>query len=223
MTRIVSLSRKGPHKSKPDIKSKEARLRIPSACEKPSPSAALSPGRFFDNDSIFPPILSKGGHMNLTISGHHSEVTPALREYVLTKLDRVTRHFDQVVDVNVLLTVEKNKEKERRQRAEVTLHVKGRDIFVESSHEDLLCRDRPIDGQARPTGRPPQDKLPEPPPRIAEAKHCFHRGRLRPVHLPRQVSRPLPGRRKTAPHAGRRHFCDRPEKRNLLIWPILAF
>ena len=64
--------------------------------------------------------------MNLTISGHHLEVTPALREYVLTKLDRVTRHFDQVVDINVLLSVEKLKEKERRQKAEVTLHVKGR-------------------------------------------------------------------------------------------------
>jgi putative sigma-54 modulation protein len=58
---------------------------------------------------------------------------------VLTKLDRVTRHFDQVVDVNVLLTVEKQKEKERRQRAEVTLHVKGRDIFVESASEDLYA------------------------------------------------------------------------------------
>ena len=77
--------------------------------------------------------------MNLTISGHHLEVTPALREYVLTKLDRVTRHFDQVVDVNVLLTVEKLKEKERRQKAEVTLHVKGRDIFVEQAHEDLYA------------------------------------------------------------------------------------
>ncbi len=77
--------------------------------------------------------------MNLTISGHHLEVTPALREYVLTKLDRVTRHFDQVVDVNVLLTVEKLKEKERRQKAEVTLHVKGKDIFVESAHEDLYA------------------------------------------------------------------------------------
>ena len=55
--------------------------------------------------------------MNLTISGHHLEVTPALREYVLTKLDRITRHFDAVVDVNVLLTVENLKEKERRQKA----------------------------------------------------------------------------------------------------------
>ena len=77
--------------------------------------------------------------MNLTISGHHLEVTPALREYVLTKLERITRHFDQVVDVNVLLTVEKLKEKERRQKAEVTLHVKGRDIYVEHASEDLYA------------------------------------------------------------------------------------
>lgn len=77
--------------------------------------------------------------MNLTISGHHLVVTPALREYVRTKLDRVTRHCDQVVDVNVLLTVEKLKEKERRQRAEVTLRVRGRDIFVEQAHEDLYA------------------------------------------------------------------------------------
>jgi putative sigma-54 modulation protein len=89
---------------------------------------------------VFVPKPWKGGSsMNLTISGHHLEVTPALREYVVSKLDRVTRHFDQVVDINVLLTVEKQKEKERRQRAEVTLHVKGRDIFVEQSHEDLYA------------------------------------------------------------------------------------
>lgn len=77
--------------------------------------------------------------MNLTISGHHLELTPSLREYVLTKLDRVMRHFDQVVDVNVLLSVEKMKEKDRRQKAEVTVRVKGRDIFVEHSHEDLYA------------------------------------------------------------------------------------
>jgi putative sigma-54 modulation protein len=86
-----------------------------------------------------PPSAPKGAFMNLTISGHHLEVTPALREYVLTKLDRVTRHFDQVVDINVLLSVEKLREKERRQKAEVTLHVKGKDIFVEHAHEDLYA------------------------------------------------------------------------------------
>ena len=77
--------------------------------------------------------------MNLTISGHHLEVTSALREYVLTKLERITRHFDQVVDITVLLSVEKLKEKERRQKAEVTVHVKGKDIFVEQTDEDLYA------------------------------------------------------------------------------------
>ena len=38
--------------------------------------------------------------MNLTISGHHLEVTPALRSYVTTKLDRITRHFDQVLSIS---------------------------------------------------------------------------------------------------------------------------
>jgi putative sigma-54 modulation protein len=83
--------------------------------------------------------LSKGHLMNLTISGHHLDVTPALREYVINKLDRVTRHFDQVVDIAVVLSVEKQKEKERRQKAEVNLHVKGRDIHVEHANEDLYA------------------------------------------------------------------------------------
>lgn len=77
--------------------------------------------------------------MNLTISGHHLDVTPALRSYVTSKLDRITRHFDQVVDVKVILTVEKQKEKEKRQRAECNIHVKGNDMFAESSHFDLYA------------------------------------------------------------------------------------
>jgi putative sigma-54 modulation protein len=77
--------------------------------------------------------------MNLTISGHHLEITPSLRSYVTNKLDRISRHFDQVVDVKVLLTVEKQKEKERRQRAECNIHVKGSDMFAESSHADLYA------------------------------------------------------------------------------------
>lgn len=77
--------------------------------------------------------------MNLTISGHHLEVTPALRSYVTTKLDRITRHFDQMVDVKVLLTVENQKEKDKRQRAECNIRVKGGDLHAESAHEDLYA------------------------------------------------------------------------------------
>ncbi|MFP5467370.1 MAG: ribosome hibernation-promoting factor, HPF/YfiA family [Gammaproteobacteria bacterium] len=77
--------------------------------------------------------------MNLTISGHHLEVTPALRGYVTSKLERISRHFDQVVDIKVLLTVDNLKEKDQRQRAECNIHVKGKDLFAESAHADLYA------------------------------------------------------------------------------------
>lgn len=77
--------------------------------------------------------------MNLTISGHHLEVTPALRGYVTSKLERISRHFDQVVDMKVLLTVDNLKEKDLRQKAECNIHVKGRDLFAESAHADLYA------------------------------------------------------------------------------------
>jgi len=72
--------------------------------------------------------------MNLNITGRHVEVTPAIREYVTSKLDRVIRHFDNVTSVGVILSVEKLK-----QKAEVTLHVRGKDIFVESEESDLYA------------------------------------------------------------------------------------
>lgn len=72
--------------------------------------------------------------MNLSISGHHVEVTPALREYVTTKLRRIRNHFDQVIDVSVILSVEK-----LVQRAEINLRVTGKDIFAEATHSDLYA------------------------------------------------------------------------------------
>ena len=72
--------------------------------------------------------------MNLNITGRHVEVTPAIRDYVTSKLDRVIRHFDNVTSVAVILSVEKLK-----QKAEVTLHVRGKDIFVESDDADLYA------------------------------------------------------------------------------------
>jgi putative sigma-54 modulation protein len=72
--------------------------------------------------------------MNLNITGHHIEVTPAIREYVTGKLDRVLRHFDQVTSSHVILSVEK-----LQQKAEVTLHVKGKDIFADATDGDLYA------------------------------------------------------------------------------------
>ena len=72
--------------------------------------------------------------MNLQISGHHIEVTPALREYVDTKLDPVIRHFDKVTGVSVVLSVEK-----LQQKAEVTVHVPGKDMHAEETADDLYA------------------------------------------------------------------------------------
>ncbi|WP_334188916.1 ribosome hibernation-promoting factor, HPF/YfiA family [Noviherbaspirillum sp.] len=77
--------------------------------------------------------------MNLMISGQHLELTPAIRQYVTSKLDRVLRHFDHVIDVAVILGVEKPSEKDKRQRAEVNLRVRGNVIHVESFAEDLYA------------------------------------------------------------------------------------
>lgn len=77
--------------------------------------------------------------MNLTISGHHLELTPAIREYVQSKLERIRRHFDHVIDIAVILTVDKLPEKEKRQKAEINLRVRGKDLYAESIAHDLYA------------------------------------------------------------------------------------
>jgi len=72
--------------------------------------------------------------MNLNITGHHIEVTPALRDYVSGKVDKVIRHFDHVTSVHVILSVQK-----LVQKADITLHVKGKDINADSSDTDLYA------------------------------------------------------------------------------------
>ena len=77
--------------------------------------------------------------MNLTISGHHLEVSPALRAYVTAKLERVLRHFDQVIHVKVLLSKHTEAQKERRQRVECSIHVKGNALHAGSKHLNLYA------------------------------------------------------------------------------------
>jgi putative sigma-54 modulation protein len=72
--------------------------------------------------------------MNLNVSGHHLDITPAIRTYVKSKLERVARHFDHVIDAHVILTVDK-----LRQRAEATLRLRGKDLHCESEQDDLYA------------------------------------------------------------------------------------
>ncbi len=77
--------------------------------------------------------------MNLLITGHHVELTPTLRQYVEEKVERVTRHFDHVMEVEVILALEGTTEKERRQRAEVNLRVPGDTLHAQCYAQDLYA------------------------------------------------------------------------------------
>lgn len=72
--------------------------------------------------------------MNLSLSGHHLLITSAIRDYVTAKLDRVTRHFDHVIDVNVVLSVDK-----LRQQVTANLHIRGKDIHAECIDPDMYA------------------------------------------------------------------------------------
>ncbi len=72
--------------------------------------------------------------MNLKLSGHHLEITAAMRDYITGKLGRITRHFDHVIDVNVILSVDN-----LEQKIEASVHLSGKDIFVESHDTDMYA------------------------------------------------------------------------------------
>lgn len=78
--------------------------------------------------------------MQLTITGHHVEVSPALHAYVTEKMQRLVRHFDQVMSVDVILKVDK-----LDQIAEATVNAGGRTLFANDSAQDMYAA---IDGLA---------------------------------------------------------------------------
>ena len=76
--------------------------------------------------------------MRINISGHHVEVTQPLKDYVMSKFERLERHFDQITNVDVTLVVEK-----MVQKAEASVHVAGADLFADSEDQDMYAA---IDG-----------------------------------------------------------------------------
>ena len=70
--------------------------------------------------------------MQINVSGHHIEVTESMRDHVKTKLERLERHFDRITHINVILQVEK-----QRQKSEATIRISGGEIFAEAESDDL--------------------------------------------------------------------------------------
>ncbi|WP_313085610.1 ribosome hibernation-promoting factor, HPF/YfiA family [Pseudomonas sp.] len=72
--------------------------------------------------------------MQINITGLHLEITEALRDYVEEKFERLERHFDRIIAVQVILQVEK-----LRQKAEASLHVAGREVVANAEHSDMYA------------------------------------------------------------------------------------
>lgn len=72
--------------------------------------------------------------MQINLTGHHVEITDALRDYVDTKFDKLERHFDHINNVHVILNVEK-----LNQKAEAKVNVDGGELFAASEHEDMYA------------------------------------------------------------------------------------
>lgn len=72
--------------------------------------------------------------MQINISGHHVELTDSLKDYTSEKLQRLSRHADDIVSIQAILSVEKT-----RQKAEATVHVKGADLFANAESEDMYA------------------------------------------------------------------------------------
>ena len=70
--------------------------------------------------------------MNLQLTGLHLEITPAMRDYVTSKLARISSHFDHVIDVKVTMSVEK-----LAQKVEATLHVPGNDLHAACEDDNM--------------------------------------------------------------------------------------
>jgi len=76
--------------------------------------------------------------MQIEISGHHLEITEAIRRYIIDKFKRIERHSHQAAHAHVVLTIEKD-----RKKVEATVTMAGAKIFATTRHEDMYAA---IDG-----------------------------------------------------------------------------
>ena len=72
--------------------------------------------------------------MNMNISGHHVQLSDALKTYVSSKFERLERHFDHLLNANVILSVEK-----LRHKAEATIHSRGANLHAEATEKDMYA------------------------------------------------------------------------------------
>ena len=72
--------------------------------------------------------------MQLNLSGHHLDITSSIRQHTNDKLTKIKHHFDNIINVNMILEVQKD-----LQKAEATIHVSGADLFAKAESNDMYA------------------------------------------------------------------------------------
>ncbi|AIJ08699.1 ribosome hibernation promoting factor [Edwardsiella anguillarum] len=92
--------------------------------------------------------------MQLNITGHHLEITDAIRQFVSEKFAKLEQYFDRINQVNVTLSIEKVDH-----IAEATVFINGGELHASAQQEDMYAAiDALIDKLARQLNKH-KDKL----------------------------------------------------------------
>lgn len=75
--------------------------------------------------------------VNLTVNSRDLEVTPAMRMHIENGMEKIRKHFDHVIDATVFFMIDNATEKALRHTAELTIHLKGKELYAEAHNEDL--------------------------------------------------------------------------------------
>ncbi len=70
--------------------------------------------------------------MQISVSGHHIQITEAIELYIRKKLNRLEKHYQPIINSQVILTVDKNV-----QKAETRIHISGAEVFAEAESDNL--------------------------------------------------------------------------------------
>lgn len=73
--------------------------------------------------------------MQINITGHHVDITPSLRDYVNSKMQKIQRRFANITNVYVILTVDKK----FQQKAEARINLAQGEIYANSESEDMYA------------------------------------------------------------------------------------
>lgn len=72
--------------------------------------------------------------MQINITGHRMDVTPALKAFTEEKFDKLERHFDHITTINVVFDVEK-----LRHIVEATIFVAKAELHASAEAEDMYA------------------------------------------------------------------------------------